>query len=149
MTETDDLKQKAAESKARQQVESVGAYLNSLSREIDSCIIREQDAWIIYMIAWGAWMIAGFITGNDGGQVMELIFFISLVYQSYRHTRTRRAFGEFAGAIKVLELLGMVPPRPPKGERESKKRVWSEGIDIVRGWAAKKQKAQEEAYAPA
>lgn len=147
MTEQEQLEQNTHHQKIRQQMSDVSAYLDRLTAGIDLAFKKEKDAFIIQMFVWVAWVAVGFFS-PAGNALFSLFFMMSIFYVSHRSVQRSRLFGEFKGAIKMLELLGMIPPMG-SGSESKKKRLWSEGADMVRGWFKKKEKAQDEAYAPA
>ena len=74
------------------------------------------------------------------------MFIIALIYTTYTTNRRMAKYAEFIGAIKILRILGMLPPI--SGEQESKKRdVWSEGKELVRSWTRRKETARKEVFA--
>lgn len=147
MSETENLKKGVMESKARQQVDAVSAYLDTLTKRIDESEKRETDAWRIYFIVWLAWMIIGFTGNAIAEEGFQTLFFLALIYSFIRTTNAQKAYSEFFGAIEILRILGMIPPRSG-GKDRKRVRFWEEGASIVKGWFEKKEKAQKEVYAP-
>ncbi len=148
MSEMDELKKAALDSKNRAQVDAIGEYLDSLMAEIDDARKKEKYAWIMYSILWLVWVGTGFIHNGIVQEVGMVGFFFGLITTSITGMRVRSAYGEFLGAVRILEMLGMIPPS--SGSRETKKkRFWTPGIDMVKSWFTKKEKAQKEAYAAA
>lgn len=148
MSEHEDLQKAVKESKGRTQMERISNYLDDLMARIDSCHERERSSWIIYAVAWGSWVLSAFFNENHGSTLMGMVFIVALMYQSTCTTITRRALGEFIGAIKILEILGMIPPMSG-GNNRRKRSVWNDGIDMVKMWAAHKKQVQEKVYSPA
>ncbi len=146
MSEQEELQKGRNESKTRSIIEGVSKYLDTLSAEIDECFTREWSAWIIYFVAWFGWAMSSFLDFPPGHSVMQMIFIISIFYEAYRRAITARKVGEFVGALKMLELLGMIPPTG--GNRRRQRKIWSEGVDIVKGWFTRKKEVQEKVYAP-
>lgn len=144
MTESEELKKNTEHQKAMQQMQAISAYLDTLLEEIDRTSKRAADSNIIYLVVWLCWVAVGFFA-QWADNMFQLFFVAALCYDFYRSIQRARAFAEFRGAVKILELLGMIPPR---GERdESKSKFWEEGVAIVKGWFTKKETAKKEAYA--
>ncbi len=148
MSESEDLKASADRIRSQEKVAAMSAYIDILISRSEEAVKRDRDAFIIYNIVWICWVLSNVL--NTGfGSLFEIFFVMALIYSSLRQVIRARANGEFKGCIKTLEILGMIPPIDPPGDTENKKQVWSEGVDIVKGWFKKKEKAQEDAYAPA
>ncbi len=148
MSESEDLKASAERTKSLDKVRAMSEYLDRLTDRIDKAFARERDSMIIYWIVWFCWIAAGFIS-KEVNSLFELFFIGALIYSGLRTTERARAVGEFRGAIKTLEILGMIPPKGSGEREEKKKHFWEEGIDMVKSWSKKKAEKQEEAYAPA
>ncbi len=146
MSEMEDLKKSAEESKAIQTVQAISRYLDRLTARIAFCEKRHWDSTIVYTVAWLAWVIVGFfdMSMNYG---FAIIFMFSMVYDQFRFTQLRVAHGEFYGAVEILRLLGYVNFPDPRERKEEP--FWSEGIEMVKGWFKQKKEAQEAAYVPA
>lgn len=147
MSEIEDLQKSVNESKARQQVEALSVYLDKLCDAIDLARNRHRSSSIIYGITWFIWVISGFFSGI-WNQLFETLFIFALVYDALRFSQRMKAHGEFTGCIETLRILGMIPPTDQSGH-SNKRHFWSEGIAMVKGWATKKKKVQEEIYQPA
>lgn len=147
MTEMEELENNAKLSKWKQTVGEASAYLDRLTDAID--VARRQHNWSfgIYIVVWLSWVAAGFWS-PEIDHAMETVFLFALIYDGFRFARLQAATAEFLGAIRMLKILGMIPPDRDEGEKK-KRRTMSEFFDMVKGWAIKKQKAQEEVYAPA
>lgn len=144
ITEEEQLKKNTEHQKAMQQMQAISAYLDSLMTKIEETSKRAADANIIYVVVWVCWLVAGFF-GRWADDMFQLFFVAALCYDFYRTILRARAYAEFRGAVKMLELLGMIPP---PGERdEGKSKFWEEGVAIVKGWFTKKEAAKKEAYA--
>lgn len=148
MSEEEELKANAARAKSVQTVKEVSTYLDNLSATIDLASRRHRDSSIIYGVAWIAWVAGGFFTDMDGRYLLVMIFMFAMIYDQYRFQQLRRAYGEFFGAIKILQILGMIPPDREDGETKKREYV-SEFFDMVKGWATKKKEAQEKVFQPA
>lgn len=148
MSETEDLKKAAMESKQRQTVKEVGEYLDRLTDEISRCHKKNRNSLILYTIVWLAWVAAG-IWKPELDRTLEMIFIFALIYNSYRFAQLRRAHGEFQGAIEILRILGLIPPHN-NGDRQVKnKEVESPFRDMVKSWFTEKKEAQEKVFVPA
>lgn len=148
MSESEDLKKSAERIKSQETLDAMSKYLDKVIARVDETMAREKDSMIIYWIVWACWITVGYFS-KTGNSLFEMFFIFALIYNALRQSLRARAFGEFKGCVKTLEILGMIPPIGPRGDREKKKQVWSEGIEIVKGWLKKKEKVQDEAYAPA
>ncbi len=148
MSESEDLKASAERMRQKEKVEAISKYLDTLIDHVEVAFKKERDAFIIYMIVWAAWVVVGFFN-RTASDLFEMFFIIALIYSSTRTAIRAKVHGEFKGCVKTLKILGMIPPLESPGDTENKKAVWSEGLDIVKGWMKKKEKAQDEAYAPA
>lgn len=148
MTEEEELKANAAKAKSMQTVKEVGVYLDRLSSKIIESDKRKKHSMIIYGIAWLAWVASGFFTDTAGEYWFLMMFVFALIYDQFRFAQCRRAYGEFIGAIAILQLLGMIPPDKPDGEKK-KREIVSEFFGMVKGWATKKKEVQEKVFAPA
>lgn len=146
MSEMEELKKNTEMAKVAQQFTELSQYIEKLGGAIDEALRRRKTSSRIYILTWLAWVIAG-LFNHLLGDLFESVFILALIYDAYRFAILRSAFGEFRGAMEVLRILGMLPPRPDP--REKKKRaIFSEGIEMVKRWASSKKKAQEEVYAP-
>lgn len=144
MTESEEMKNTSDDSRAVQQIEDISKYLDVLIIRMDSYMKRGRSADIIYFLAWITWVIGGVLI-PESDKALMLMWVFSLMYQSFWSTKLHGVFKEFDGALKILEILGMVPP---KGHRETRKRsAWARGAELVKEWTEKKQKVQKEAYA--
>lgn len=147
MSETEDLKKATAESKFRQQMDSVSAYLDTLTLKIKETEKQHRISSLIYLGVWIAWVASSFAPDNIH-YIFTMAFIFALIYDQTRFTRMMRAYSEFRGCIETLRLLGYLPPAAPDGEKKKRKLV-SEFREMVKGWAIKKQKARDAVYAPA
>lgn len=77
------------------------------------------------------------------------MYIIGMMITAITGMRSARARGEFYGAIRILEILGMLPPSKNGTPERKKRRAWAPGIDMVKSWFTQKQKVQKEAYAAA
>ncbi len=144
MTEEEELKQNTEIQKARQTFKEINDYLHELIVRMEFTSKRSFEAWIIYMVAWFIWVISGFFA-VDLNNIFTMIFFFALVYQFYRSNELAHANAEFRGAVKILRIVGMLPP--PADPVQNKVHFWEEGKELVRAWMNKKQKVQGEVYA--
>lgn len=147
MSETDDLKKGAEDSKIRQTYQAINDYMDSLMEKITEAKKKRKVSSVIYHIAWLVWMVTLFFSDTVTYYGL-LLFTFALMYDSFRFTKETNAYSEFLGAIKILEILGYIPPRPPNGEKK-KRKIFSEFRDMVKGWAIKKKEAQDKVFAPA
>ncbi len=143
-----DLKVEAQRQATSQRIQEVGDYLEKLSADIDVMFKRREDAHRIYLMAWFSWTTVVFTRIPFVDDLFMIIFILTLVYDFYRTLIVTRAVGEYIGAIKVLEILGFIPPDQNDGIQK-KIRVWSEMTETVKGWFTSKKTAQEKVYAPA
>lgn len=60
-----------------------------------------------------------------------------------------KARSEWDGAVNVLRLLGMLPPKNDGSRDRNKREVWSEGVAMVKSWFSSKKEAQEKVFTPA
>lgn len=147
MTESEELKQSAEHQRVIDQFKAVNSYLDKLGAQILDHSKQSDRAWLIYMVVGAAWILAG-IWNPTAGDIGNVGFLLSLMYAYYRSSLLIGAYAEFKGAIKMLELLGMIPPFD-EGDREVKRApFWAKGRAIVKKWATQKAKAKE-VYAPA
>jgi hypothetical protein len=146
MSEMEQLKQEADKQKIIQRYKELDAYIDKLSDDIDRCMKRQHDAWIVYFVAWFSWMIVGFF---DKGQNYNflMIFMFALIYTSYRQAKLSRAFGRFFGAMEVLEIMGFIDKIDRGGKK--KRKIVNEFSEMVTGWFKQKKEAQDKVYAPA
>lgn len=147
MSETEDLKKATEESKFRQQMEAVSAYLDRMSATILETQKAHKISSAIYMVAWGLWIASSFAP-DWTYHPATMLFIMALIYDQFRFVRMMRAYAEFRGCIETLRLLGYLPPQNEGGEKK-KRKILSEFRDMVKSWATKKQKARDEVYAPA
>lgn len=148
MTESEELKQNAERQRVLDQFKAVNTYLDSLAVQILDHTKKSDRAWLIYLVVGATWILAG-IWNPTAGDIGNVAFLLSLMYAYYRSVLLIGAYAEFKGAIKILELLGMIPPSD-EGEREVKRApFWAKGRAIVKKWKIQKAKAIEGAYQPA
>lgn len=147
MSEQEDLEKGVIESKARQVIESVSTYLDTLTAKIAETEQRHKWSSRLYMAAWLAWVIAAFLP-DQIHYLFTMVFMMALIYDQFWFCRMMRAYGEFRGCVETLRLLGYIPPREAGGEKK-KRRIVSEFVDVVKGWAITKKKAQDKVFAPA
>ncbi len=145
MSENDELKKAANAQRAHEQVNEIATYLDSLTVEIEAGFKKQWAAEVIYLVAWFAWIMCA-IFAPAFVLIFQIIFIGALSYSWIRLAQIKRSLGEFYGALKILEILGMIGP--DHGDRHKRKRhVWSEGADMVKSWFVSKKKAQEEVFA--
>lgn len=148
MTESEDLKASAERMRQKEKVAEMEKYIDILIARVETTLKRDRDAIILYTIIWACWVLSSILVPAFS-TLFETFFICGLIYSGVRTAQRARAFGEFRGCIKTLEILGMIPPISPKGDTENKKQVWSEGADIVKGWFTKKKKMQDKVLVPA
>lgn len=141
-------KKNAEIQRVRQQIKDVGDYLDGLVVKILEAEKQNNIAWLIYAVVCVTWIFAA-IWGPVLEEVGHLCFFVAIMYAYYRQSRLAEVKGEFRGGLKVLELLGMIPPLDGDSQREAKRApFWAKGKEMVQSWAKQKEKARE-VYAPA
>lgn len=144
MTEEDQLKQNTDHQRAEQEFKEIQDYLHSLVIDMEIAAKKSQWSSIIYIAAWLAWVIIPIFIKQLEGLFM-IGFIAAMAYDFFRNAQRIRAHSEFKGAVKILRILGMLPP--PGDKAENKSHFWEEGVAIVKGWFTKKEKAKKEAYA--
>ncbi len=145
MSENDELKKAANAQRAHEQVNEIATYLDSLTQRVEAGFKRRKDAEIIFFVAWFAWVLCAWLAPAFAIG-FQIIFIGALSYSWVRQIEVSRGISEFMGAIRILEILGMIGPHD--AERHKRKRhVWSEGADMVKSWFVSKKKAQEEVFA--
>jgi hypothetical protein len=149
MTEEGQLRESADRSHALQRAKDMNNYIDLLSERIDYTQKRYNDSNWIYLVAWLSWVIVGFLHDYVSYQIMTFVFILALFYTSVRLVEWRNAVGMLIGTIRTLEILGFVDPIQRSDGKKKKKRLWSEGFDIVKRWAFSKKSAQEKVYKPA
>lgn len=148
MTEKEQLEQGMLESKFRQQVKALGEYLDELTDAIDLAQKKYRVSSVIYLIVALVWIGSGVVFDDSVHEWFTLAYIAALIYDHFRFTKLMKAHSEFRGCIKTLEILGMIPPSKPDGEKK-KRKILSEFRDMVKGWAIKKKEAQDKVFAPA
>jgi hypothetical protein len=148
MTEQEELKKGVLESKFRQQVEALGEYLDELTDAINLAQNKYRISSVIYLIVAVIWIVSGVVFDDSAHAWFTLAFIAVLIYDNFRFVELMKARSEFRGCIKTLEILGMIPPSKPDGEKK-KRKILSEFRDMVKGWAIKKKEAQDKVFAPA
>jgi ABC-type multidrug transport system fused ATPase/permease subunit len=153
MTEEEQLKRNAAAQKAQQQFEEVSAYFDSLVAAAMAAIRREAAFAAAYALAFAGLWVAVLAVGVGAAPewvatAANFAFLLAMVLSFTATTRRVDAVAEFVGVVRVLRMLGMLPPAPPEAPRR-RRRVWREGVDMVREWAAKRKAAQERVWQPA
>lgn len=144
----DNFRREADKSKSLQQMKDITEYLNRVADHIEECRKGYDGSMLIFTVAWIAWVASDYVEHGAFTNIFLIIYLLAVLYNNLRYTWLCSAKAEFSGAIKILEILGMIPPRPPRGEKK-KRRMWSEMVDVVKGWATRKKEAQEKVYAPA
>ncbi len=147
MTESEELKNNALLEEAKTKVAALGSYLDELTAKILVAEKAHKRSSRIYIVIWLIWVGLGFFSAGLS-HLFTAFFIIALIYDQYCFSRMIGTLAEFQGAIKVLEILGYIPPRGD-GERSSKKHLWEVGVEMVNKWKAKKKELQDKVFAPA
>lgn len=157
MSEMEQLKENAEKAKVIQTLDAVSKYIHEISESCDHrlrwslrCDILEGIAFFGY---WTILTTALFMDAPDDVRriCMDFAFLVVLVamFRSWKATRLwREKEGEWTGATKMLQLFGMLPPDKEKGIK-NKKKLWSEGIEMVKRWAEEKAAQLKKGFAPA
>lgn len=157
MSEMEQLKENAEKSKLVQTLGDVSKYLDSLMEECSTRLkasFRADGLVLFTFFGYFAVLIVALFGNLDPvirRLATELTFMVELVaiFRSWHFTkRWREKEGEWNGAVNVLRILGMVPPEQERGIK-NKKKIFSEGIELVKRWFTQKKEAQEKMYAPA
>lgn len=157
MSEMDDLKKGAEESKAVQQMQSISAYLDELSAECWKrlkwslrCDTLEMFAMLGYVVilTTGVFMDTPEVFLRGALNWAFTVFIFSAIRSWSANKLWQKKEGEWDGAIKILQLMGMIPPDQERGAKKRRRTV-SEFFGMVKAWAMQKKAAQEEIYAPA
>lgn len=147
MSESEDLKKNADISRATQQVDALRKYLQFLNARISETRSRQKSSFKIWALAWLAWVVGGAF--NPGmNYVLLIMFMLTWFYDSFRLTQLMKAYAEYRGAIRVLEILGHLKVDEDQGDRK-KRKIFEEGVSMVKRWFSEKKAVQEKAYAPA
>lgn len=144
MSEMQELEKEARRQYTEQRLHEVAAYVSSLCDEIQEKITMNRRADLIYLAGWLVWLASDFVKLSYIG---VFAFIIGLIYSAYTERKLSRAFGEFYGAIKILEILGLAEV-DDINRAKRKRGVMQEMVSMVKGWATKKKEAQEKVYAP-
>jgi hypothetical protein len=147
MSEMEQLKEETEKQFLIQRYTELNNYIDTLSADIDLCMKRNNDANLVYGVAWISWVAVGFFA-KEFDYLFAMIFMMALIYSGYRHSKLARAFGKFFGAIKVLEIMGFMDKTDTRGKKK-KRKILNEFADTVKGWFAQKKEAQDQVYAPA
>lgn len=143
----EQLKKETEKQYTIQRFKALNELIDRLSADIDECIKRTHDAWIVYFVAWFSWMIVGFFD-KGANYLFLMIFMFALIYSGYRHSKLSRAFGKFFGVMEALEAMGFLDKDDHRGKKK-KRKVLEEFTQMVTGWFKQKKEAQDKVYAPA
>lgn len=146
MSEMDDLKRETEASKVRATYAELQKYLDEVILEIEAAQKKYRVSSIIYLIAWALWVASSFAP-EVLHTLATTLFIFALIYDQFRLARKIDAQAEFRGAMRILRILGYVPPRDEPGVK-NKKKVLSQFREMVMDWATKKQKARDAVYQP-
>lgn len=146
MSEMEDLKKSAEHQKAVQTMQGVSDYLDRLTAAIDTARRAHSFSTALWFVAWLGWVASGF-SGIEIEYIFLMVYLFALIYDQYRFREMTNAFREFRGAIEILKLLGYVN-LPDRGDRQ-KRKIFEEGVSMVKRWFTQKKEAQEKVYAPA
>ncbi len=157
MSEMDTLKENTEKSAAIQKMESISKYLDVLIAKCVDAAYWNFRGSVLQLISIVAYWVTSFLVNflnipDDQKWWFIGLSFVVLLVTWYRELVLERDYAkaekEWDGAIHILQLLGMVKPPRPRGNR-SKRKIWKEGVDLVKMWAVSKKKMQEKVYAPA
>lgn len=158
MSETDDLKLETQKQAMMQKMDSISQYLDMLIKKSSDTFYWSMRADALEFFSFSGYTAIAFAcslthTSKDMTDLylnLAWLVVLTAIFRGWNLNREwAKAEAEWKGAITILNLLGMVPPPPDRTRDKKKVGVWSEGIDMVKGWATKKQAAQEKVYAPA
>lgn len=157
MTEMEELKANTEKAKVHQTLDAIGKYIHQLSDECDERfkMTLRADALVMFtFVGYFAVMLIA-LFGDLPYEVRrmhtELIFCVELVaiFRSWYFTKQwREKEGEWTGATQILRLLGMLHPEKERGVK-NKKKLWSEGMAMVKRWAEEKAAQMKKGFAPA
>lgn len=157
MTEMEELKQNAEQAKVKQTLDGISAYMDQLVEECDIALKKSLRADSLLMLTFAGYFavltIAVFADLDPMIRRLhtELMFMVELValFRQFYFTKVwREKEGEWTGFCNTLRILGMLPPRGEKGIK-NKKKLWSEGIAMVKRWAEEKAAELKKGFAPA
>lgn len=135
------------EEEKKRKFDDVIDYMDLVSRTISKREKAYTISGLIFLVAWGAWIVSSLAHSTLNGMFL-LTLFLALIYDQFCFIRMSRAQAEFRGGVEVLRLLGVLEEGDEDGDaRGAIRRFWSEGATIVKGWFAKKGAARKEAYA--
>lgn len=153
MSEIEDLKKSTDAALREQRLKELLAHLTKLGEDVDKAL--KQDRWgsLAWIIGWGIWVGTSFIdwyfkTDDLFYKIGVIIYMAGWMISMQFDRNSTRAIAKYMATLKVLEILGIIDPRPEGGVKNKKKRLQAM-IDMVKNWASSKKKAQEEVYQPA
>lgn len=153
MSEIEDLKKNTEDSLRRQRTDALIVHLTALGDAFEIALKKEKIGILYRLGGWAIWIGTSFLdsflhSGDMFWTLGTIVYMISwMISMSYERNRAL-ASARYMATIKVLEILGIIDPREPPGVKNKKKRIQAL-VDMVKGWAIKKQKAQDAVYAPA
>ena len=159
MTETEELKKNTEQAYMLQRIEAVRQYIHKISEE--SIVLMkatfkadaiEGTFFLVYFISLIA--LYWFDVPADTRRVILDYAFLAAVFAMLHAWKVRAQWrekeGEWIGATTALAKLGILPERPEDGDRIKRKRkIWSEGIAMVKRWAEEKAAELKKGFAPA
>lgn len=149
MTEHEELKKNAEMSRLKQRDKELNDYMDLLHTNIQRELKKTRDSLGILLGAWAAMIVSDFV-GN--GYIQLGFFFIylcALAWMLYRDRKAVQAVSELKGALKILRILGLIDYDWDSLGSRRKRKTLMDLVEVVKSWAVKKQKAQEEVYSPA
>lgn len=153
MSEIEELKKATDESLRQQRMKDLIVHLQVLTDNVEKARKLRNRGGIVFHITWGIWVAGGILDyflhlDHVFSEVAFLFFILGWSYDHYTRVEFFEALGKYIGAIEVLEVLGVIDPRSPRGVKNKKKRPQAM-VDLVKKWATQKKQAQEEVYQPA
>lgn len=149
MTEHEELKKNADESFLKQRNTELNAYMDLLHDNIGLALKKTKESLVILMVVWVALMASSFSGIGFLHTIVFVSYILAFAHVIYRDRKAVQAVTELKGALKILRILGLIDYDWDSLGSRRKRRTLMELVDVVKGWAVKKQKAQEEVYAPA
>lgn len=157
MSEMEQLKKNAEEQLANQKLNEISKYLEHLLATGDKTYYWRIRAGRLVDIVFFSyigllwlevWLETPELIRDIANHSWFVILVITIARDFLLNAKHIHAVGEWQGAVKTLEILGILDHRTKRGNPR-KKRVWEEGVNMVKSWFEKKKKVQEEVYVPA
>lgn len=146
------LKESADKQSLEQKGADLGVYLDSLYGEMEHYEYwhtRAKNLELITLILYfGLVITLAFIdispfAGYTIQQIMWMMWCLTMMRSSLFLTRKIGALREFNGAIKTLEILGLIPPRTPP-RRKIRNKSWSPFARYQEFWERITQASKEQ-----